>query len=236
MDRRPDIFKRIMDSKIAWDVFQGRIYNRLIWNAAGKIVEDVIDRSPPPVEEAAVLDVGSGPGLATIYVAKKYPAAEITGVDYSREQVRAAKRNLRRSGVKNCSFRAGDAMDLPFEDDSFDMVFSIASLKHWPDGTRGLAEIERVLKPGCAAHVGEADRECDPEELDRFIRDFTAPWWVNREIVGWYLRNTVFGDSYSPAEAEEMARRAGFAEIEVEKTPGAPAFRMTLTKNDSARG
>ena len=228
MDNRGDIFKRILDSRLSWDVFQGRIYNRLIWNAAGPIIEDVIDRTKPPRPDARVLDVGSGPGLATIRAARKYPSATIIGVDYSPEQVRAARRNLRKNPVPNCSFILGNAMELPFEDNSFDMVISIASIKHWPDGVRGLREISRVLKPGSEAHIGEADRECNSLDLDRFISNFAAPWWVNKRLVGWYLRSTVFGKSYNCAEAERMAVEAGFAAVKVEKIPGAPAFRMTL--------
>ncbi|MEW6200933.1 MAG: class I SAM-dependent methyltransferase [bacterium] len=229
MNNPGDIFKRIMNSRLAWDVFQGRIYNRLIWNAAGTIIEDVIDRTKPPRPDARVLDVGSGPGFAAIRAARKYPAATIIGVDYSLVQVLAARRNLKKNPAPNCSFRLGNAMDLPFEDNTFDMVISIASIKHWQDSVRGLREISRVLKPGCEAHIGEADRECSPRDLDRFISDFTAPWWVNKRIVGWYLRSTVFGRSYNCAEAERMAAQAGFATVKVEKIHGAPAFRMTLT-------
>lgn len=231
MKKQGDVFKSIMDSRVAWDVFQGHIYNRVIWNTAGHIVRGIIDAVPPPAGDSpAALDVGSGPGYATIYAAEKFPHAEIIGLDYSGEQIKFANRQLRKSRARNCSFKRGDAMELPFEDESFDMVFSIASIKHWPDGARGLREIRRVLKPGCVAHVGEADRECDFGDLENFIGSFTSAWWVNKRLVGWYLRHTVFGQSYTKAEARAMAEEAGFEQIEVDSVPGAPVFKMTLVK------
>ena len=100
-------FKKMLDSRAAWDLFQGAVYNRLIWNAAGDVIEEMIDRTPPPRADAHALDVGSGPGYATRLVAEKHPAATVTGVDYSPAQVRWARRQLRRRPVPNCSFRVG---------------------------------------------------------------------------------------------------------------------------------
>lgn len=225
-----DIFKQIMDSRIAWDVFQGKIYNRVIWNTAGSIVRNIIDSIELPCPNPVALDIGSGPGFATIYAAEKFPSAVITGLDYSGEQIKYANRQLKKSHVSNCSFKLGDAMELPFDDNTFDLIFSIASIKHWPDGVRGLREVRRVLKPGCTAYIGEADREHNPADLDNFINSFTSPWWVNKYIVGWYLRHTVFGQSYTRREAEEMAEKAGFTKIETSTVTGTPAFKMVLYK------
>jgi ubiquinone/menaquinone biosynthesis C-methylase UbiE len=224
-----NIFKIFLDSQLSWSFIQGPVYNRLIWNAAGDTIEEMLDRTPAPKAGAKVLDIGSGPGYATALAARKHPDAVFIGVDYSEPQVNWAKKHLAKSGAANCSFQVGDAMDLPFEDNSFDQVMSIASIKHWPDAVRGLKEISRVLKPGCSAHIGEADRECDPKAFDRFARAFTSSWWVNKSLVRWFLKTTVFGQSYSCAEVEEMARKAGFAEILVEKIADRPFLRAFLT-------
>ena len=229
MDRYNPL-KQILDSRWAWDAFQGAVYNRVIWDAVGDVVRQIIETTPPPREDARVLDVGAGPGFATRLVAEKYPAARVTGIDYSPVQVSFAKKELRKHPATNCDFREGDAMDLPFANAEFDFVFSIASIKHWPDATRGLMEIHRVLKPGATALVGEADPDCEPRHLDSFVKKFTAPWWVNKPVTGWYVRNVVFRESMSMADAEHAARQAGFENVTVEKTGGYPFWRMELVK------
>lgn len=225
-----NIFKRFLDSRAAWGLIQGPVYNRIIWDAAGDTMREIIDATPMPRPDARALDVGSGPGYATIYAARKYPEGTIIGVDYSPEQVKWARRMLARERLANCSFEVGDAMDLPFDDTSFDIVISIASIKHWPDPVRGLREIYRVLKPGCAAYIGEADRDCNQRHFEEFARAFTKSWWVNKPFVRWFLRSTVFGQSMTADEAGSMAREAGFQDVRVEKIPGRPFLRMEMMK------
>jgi ubiquinone/menaquinone biosynthesis C-methylase UbiE len=222
--------KQMLDSRLAWDAFQGAVYNRVIWNAVGHIVEQMVDATPPPRPDARALDVGAGPGYATLLVAKKHPAAHVTGIDFSPIQVKFAKQHLRKQPAPNCDFMLGDALDLPFENESFDFVFSIASIKHWPDARQGLSEIRRVLRPGCIALIGEADPQCQKRHLDSFVQKFTEPWWVNKTVTGWYVRDIVFKESMSMADAEHAAREAGFENITMEKV-GHPFWKMELIKD-----
>ncbi len=120
-------------------------------------------------------------------------------------------------------------MDLPFNDNSFDMVISIASFKHWPDGTKGLMEISRVLKPGCKAYIGEVDRNFERDDMERFLNSLSYYWWANKQFFGLHMEKIVFGTSYSLPEAKKMAEEAGFAEIIVEKVDRWPVFRLEVT-------
>ena len=129
-------------------------------------------------------------------------------------------------------FIQADAMALPFADDSFDVVISAASLKHWSDGKRGLEEIRRVLAPRGIAFVGEADRGGSDEEILRFARKFTA-WYVWDPFMRWYTRRVVFGQSYTQEEATSIAAAAGFADVSVQKPDGWPFFLMKLRNGGS---
>ena len=222
------LLKRFCDSKWAWDLIQGPIYNRLIYGAAAELYEQLVREIQPP-ENARVLDVGAGPGFWTVALAREHPSVSIVGIDYSLTQVRTADRLRARSNVQNCAFVQADAMALPFDGASFDIVVSAASLKHWPDGKRGLEEIRRVLVPDGVAFVGEADRDGPDEEILRFAKKFTA-WYVWDPFMRWYTRRVVFGQSYTKEEAASMATAAGFNNVSLEKADGWPFFMMKLEK------
>jgi ubiquinone/menaquinone biosynthesis C-methylase UbiE len=222
------LLKRFCDSRWAWDLVQGPIYNRLIYGAASELYERLAREIQPP-ENARVLDVGSGPGFWSVEIARRHPTVSVIGIDYSSTQVRTANRLRAQNQIGNCAFLQGNAMALPFDDASFDVVVSAASLKHWPDGKRGLEEIRRVLVPDGLAFVGEADRDGPDEEILRFAKKFTA-WYVWDPFMRWYTRRVVFGQSYTKDEAQSMATAAGFSDVSVEKAVDWPFFLMKLRK------
>ena len=102
---------------------------------------------PPP--GAAVLEIGFGPGHALSMLAKTHPLGLVAGIDHSDLMVRTARRRLDGGrGDAALDLRLGDAGDLPFPDEKFDVVFAVNSFHQWPDRERALAEMAGVLKPG----------------------------------------------------------------------------------------
>jgi ubiquinone/menaquinone biosynthesis C-methylase UbiE len=102
---------------------------------------------PPP--GAAVLEIGFGPGHALAMLAKGRPLGLVAGVDHSALMVARARRRLNGGrGDAALDLRIGDAGDLPFPDERFDVVFAVNSYHLWPDKERALAEMAGVLKPG----------------------------------------------------------------------------------------
>ncbi len=95
-----------------------------------------------------ILDCGCGPGSITTGLARWAPDGEAVGIDIGAEQLEGARAIAREQGVTNVTFRQGSIFDLPFADDSFDVVFSQTVLFHVPHPEKALAEIKRVLRPG----------------------------------------------------------------------------------------
>jgi ubiquinone/menaquinone biosynthesis C-methylase UbiE len=226
--RKSKLWKRFLDARWSWNFIQGPVYNRLIRKAGLEVYRYLVSKIRPP-KKAQILDVGSGPGILTLRLAKENPTASVVGIDYSPTQVSAADRLKKRRHIQNCTFRRGDAMNLPFKDTSFDIVMSVGSIKHWPDAKKGLQEIRRVLGLDGLAFIAESDREASNEDLYRFTRQFTA-WYVWDRFMRWYLRSIVFGQSYTCEEAESLARAAGFSQVEVKKVKGWPFFLMKMSK------
>jgi ubiquinone/menaquinone biosynthesis C-methylase UbiE len=90
----------------------------------------------------AVVDIGCGPGAAVRRAARA--GARAIGVDPAPIMLRTA-RLLNRRGV---SYRQGEAEQLPVDDDTAQVAWSIATVHHWRDLDAGLGEVRRVLAPG----------------------------------------------------------------------------------------
>ncbi|NJL81341.1 MAG: methyltransferase domain-containing protein [Richelia sp. SM1_7_0] len=95
-----------------------------------------------------ILDVGCGIGGSSLYLAQKFNAAA-TGITLSPVQARRACERAVEFGLQGRThFQVADALNMPFEDNSFDLVWSLESGEHMPDKNRFLQECYRVLKPG----------------------------------------------------------------------------------------
>jgi SAM-dependent methyltransferase len=98
--------------------------------------------------DSRILDCGCGPGSVTVGLAQWAPDGQTIGIDLGAEQLDGARALARDLGAGNVTFRQGNIFDLPFEDNSFDIVFSQTVLFHVPNPQKALAEIKRVLRPG----------------------------------------------------------------------------------------
>ena len=95
-----------------------------------------------------VLDVGSGLGGPSRYLAWRY-GCRVSGVDLTAEFVRVAEMLTRLTGfVGRVDYRQGDALDLPFESESFEVVWSQNAALNIADRDRLYREMRRVLQPG----------------------------------------------------------------------------------------
>jgi SAM-dependent methyltransferase len=95
-----------------------------------------------------VLDVGSGLGGPSRYLARRF-GCRVSGVDLTTEFVRVAEMLTQMTGlVGQVDYRQGNALDLPFNDESFDVVWSQNAAMNIADRDRLYREMWRVLKPG----------------------------------------------------------------------------------------
>ena len=97
------------------------------------------------------LDAGCGVGLQALLLAEAVgPAGHITGLDLSPELLAYAKDMVKKAGLsERISFREGDVNELPFNDDTFDWVWSVDCVGYAPIEPLSLIkELARVVKPG----------------------------------------------------------------------------------------
>jgi SAM-dependent methyltransferase len=94
-----------------------------------------------------VLDVGCGTGHWTQLLTHRLPPqAKVVGLDRSATWVKSARTRLSHEGVARADFCVGDAVELPFASDTFDVVTSQTVLMHLAEPQRALREMVRVLR------------------------------------------------------------------------------------------
>ncbi len=92
-----------------------------------------------------VLEVGSGRGGGADYIKRYLKPKKVVGVDFAKDAVKFCNATY---DVQGLSFKVGNAMNLPFEDESFDVVVNVESSHCYPSMESFLAQVNRVLRKG----------------------------------------------------------------------------------------
>jgi ubiquinone/menaquinone biosynthesis C-methylase UbiE len=108
-----------------------------------KVIADTVAAALP--EGARILDVGTGPGRIPLAVAAARPQWAVEAVDLDPKMIEYARRQDPEGRV---AFTAGDVADLPYPDQSFDLIITSMSQHHWTDVEGALPELRRVLRTG----------------------------------------------------------------------------------------
>ena len=150
-----------------------------------------------------VLDLGSGAGNdAFVARAETGATGKVIGVDFTPAMIQKARANADKLGYNNVEFRQGDIEDLPVSDNSADVVVSNCVLNLVPDKAKVFGEIARVLRPG--GHFSISDIVL-AGELPDSLRDAA-------EMYAGCVSGAIQMDEYL-----ELARKAGFANVTVQK-------------------
>lgn len=97
------------------------------------------------IENAKVLEIGFGMGTDHLNIARR--GAKMYGIDLTPKHHEITRERLFLYGFES-NLIIGDSEKLPYENESFDFVYSFGVVHHTPDTKKAIAEIYRVLKPG----------------------------------------------------------------------------------------
>jgi ubiquinone/menaquinone biosynthesis C-methylase UbiE len=160
----------------AWPAIRGpmrRFFDRLAPGWDGRTGAGSVEHLAPlaaallyvkPAPERA-LEVGTGTGAGALLLAREFPQASVRGVDISEEMIHAAQGKVGLDPSGRIAFRVADAAELPYDDDSFDLV---AHLNMPPF----IEEVSRVLRPGGYAVVASSWGEATPFYTPNAVLDW----------------------------------------------------------------
>ena len=119
-----------------------------------------------------VLDVSCGPGLVAREFARH--ASHVTGIDITEAMINLARERARDNNLANLSWEIGNAIPLPFDDDSFTLVITRYSFHHFLEPEKALSEMIRVCKPGGRVLVADVcvkdEKSCEYDRMEK-LRD-----------------------------------------------------------------
>ena len=102
-----------------------------------EVIQAIHEYHPSKID--AVLDIGTAEGAMLSLIKKEFPQTQCTGLEYSQELIDMNQ-------DENIKIIQGNAQNLPFEDNSFDIVVATAIIEHLPQPAQMLSEAYRVLR------------------------------------------------------------------------------------------
>lgn len=219
--------------------FYDSLVNPLFWT------EPMRDRALQLAElddrNLSVIDVGSGTGFTTRGIVNHVYAGRVTCIDQSPHQMARARR---KEDLRNCTFKLGDAENLPVPTDTYDRYVSAGSIEYWPDPQSGINEAYRVIKPGgIALLIGPLEPEGD---LARFVTNTWMLFPKEEEYFNWFKKagftdirhlyvrpHWVRKDRYGIAISGRKPEAGLSPAAEIARTFAAPPIPRPLTLGES---
>jgi len=144
-----------------------------------------------PEAGGRILEIGSGLGYVMQAAAERFAPASVTGLDVASNMIDKAKQRLARDGAQDSrfDFKLYDGVSIPFEDNSFDFVYSVATIQHIPKSYAYnlFFEINRILKPTGFAALHLLSYALLPSHLSLFPLKEEVLKQIRNEVGHWHF-------------------------------------------------
>ena len=186
------------------------------------VADSIRERVP---EDARVLEVAPGPGYLALEIAKS--GRHVTALDISRSFVKMTQENAARAGV-TVDARHGSASAMPFPDNSFNFVVSMAAFKNFTDPVGAINEIHRVLAPGGQASIYDLRKDAPLGEIDAEVRKMGLSRW-SAVLTRWIFRHWLVKKAYTRKDLERLVSASRFGRCQIEAN--GIGFELRLEKS-----
>jgi ubiquinone/menaquinone biosynthesis C-methylase UbiE len=189
----------------------------------GVEANDILAQKAGIESTSYVLDVGSGMGGPARYLASRY-GCRVMGLDVTESRYRSALRLTKMVKLDHLvDFRLGNALNMPFADNTFDVVMGQETWAHIPEKPRLIAECTRVVKLGGIIAFTDVLRRgvLDHSEKERLQKDMAIPSLETAEGYGQLLAESgsilILQEDLSDNWAEILTMYRSLKEQTIEK-------------------
>lgn len=147
-------------------IFYNALVKRILSKSESRISQSVVQI----IKQGVLVDVGSGTGYLSIEISKRAPNLIIYGIDLSKKMVEIASGNAKK--YKNVQFKLANAIKLPFEDNSIDLIISTGSFHHWKYPIKVFNECYRILRNNKEAWIYDGCYNSPDEEKAKLKRKY----------------------------------------------------------------
>lgn len=194
------------------DEFDVRTYNTMMRRLRDKGWMETDHIITSGITYGFALEIGPGPGYLGLEWLKKTESTILMAVEISPEMTKIAERNAREYGLEGrVKYVKGDAHQIPFDDNTFDGVFTNGSLHEWSQPIRVFDEVYRVLKPGAKYFISDMRRDMNP-----FVKQFMKLMVKPKEIRPGFVSS--INASYTTDEIRSVLDQSNLKESVVAKT------------------
>ncbi|MEC4802697.1 MAG: class I SAM-dependent methyltransferase [Jaaginema sp. PMC 1079.18] len=166
-------------------------------------------------EKAAVLDTGTGTARIPILIAQQRPQWQITAIDLADSMLAIARRNVAEAGLsRQITLAKVDSKELPYPDNSFDLVISNSIVHHIPDPLPYLREIKRVLRPQGGIFLRDLLRPDDEATVERLVSAIGPEYSPHQAQL---FRDSLCA-AFTIPEIEALLTAAGLGDVRVDQS------------------
>jgi ubiquinone/menaquinone biosynthesis C-methylase UbiE len=159
-----------------------------------------------------VLEIAPGPGYLSIELARD-SHFRVTGLDISKTFVEIAQGKAREAGVA-VDFRHGNASDMPFEAEAFDLTVCVAAFKNFSEPVEAIREMHRVLAPGGIAIISDLRKDASMQDISAAVeRMQLSP--LNAWFTRWSFRSLLLKNAYTRDQIRELVAQTPFLKCEI---------------------
>ena len=146
-----------------------------------------------------ILDIGYGGGQNIRNLCSLAPQAKVSGIDYSEASYKKCSEVNREAIAEGrVELKVGSAEDLPYADDSFDLVTAFETIYYWPNIVQCFRNVHRALKDGGEFLICNEDSFLEGNEA---------------------IAEALTMEFYGAEELEKLLREAGFSAVRTERNP-----------------
>ena len=155
----------------------GRFFASLVFEKGNAEMNAFVQQTVAMGKDEHGLEIGFGTGLLMKVMADRLDGGCMEGVDFSEPMVALArKKNRMHIKAGKVKIHGGDFDEMPFDDNRFDIVFTVNTVYFWRRPVQVIAKIHRILKPGGRLVIGfHAKDEMEKLSLNRDVFRYYAP-------------------------------------------------------------